>query len=42
MSNTILLTTMYFNIAYSTQTACLNLEDDIVSHPEILDGLELE
>jgi hypothetical protein len=42
MSNTILLSTIYFNIGCATQSACIDLQKDIVEHPEIIDGLELE
>jgi hypothetical protein len=42
ISNTILLSTIYFNIDCTTQSACIHLQQDILQYPQIIDGLELE
>jgi hypothetical protein len=42
ISNTILLSTIYFNIDCTNKLACDNLQEDILKYPQIIDGLELE
>ena len=42
MSNTILLSAIHFSIGCATRSACEELRNDTLKHPEIFDGLELE